>query len=640
MTNTKIKSVWQRLLLFASSCCVFLLLVPSFGMVRYFLLYLMFVGVVLWRGPRLYAPSAWSKRDWAGVVLVSLMLVLLFSLHWSTFFLRLCGGSKATSHLLMMAIAVALAFGGSVFLSSVLRMMRESCPEASQVFVLRHGAKSPLWNSDVLISLLLAFLVVTVCSCFSPLYATNTWCSPACYHTVGKSLWSGLLPYRDLYEHKGPLIYALYSVATLVSYKSFFGMYLLSIPFAFFFFLFSRKTLKLLTDRAIDPWFIVVGAGIYCTTSYLCGGSVEELFLPFLAYALYVAIQYIVKTAAVDMKSSALDGNDGVSGLTRRQCFFLGLGMAVVFWTKFNIMAFYIALTVFLFVYTIHNHRFRDFRKAVMPVTIGFLTVTLPICLFYGFHGALDDLFRVYFHDNLFLYMEPGDMMWTQGTGHPTGYLFTILALNIRDNSMFFLAVLIASLWLRHRNASVMWLYLMTFVFTALFVFVKPDYFKYYCFILAAFVPFFVLPLAGIETRWLSGKWGAKVLAVVTLVAVGLIVAGSDNLWKTRLKKEDYIQFRFARTIMKEHRPTLLNYYCQDQGVFAVTGILPTNRFYCDFNNELPAVHEAHDSIVSNRRVQFVVTMYQMKFEGYDLVDQAMCPVKGVVFYLYKRKEL
>ena len=140
--------------------CVRAIVMVLFVLYTLVLLYLMFVGVVLWRGPRLYAPSAWSKRDWAGVVLVSLMLVLLFSLHWSTFFLRLCGGSKATSHLLMMALAVTLAFGGSVFLSSVLRMMRESCPEASQVFVLRHGAKSPLWNSDVLISLLLAFLVL------------------------------------------------------------------------------------------------------------------------------------------------------------------------------------------------------------------------------------------------------------------------------------------------------------------------------------------------------------------------------------------------------------------------------------------------------------------------------------------------
>jgi len=625
----------NRFVLFVSSCCVFALLVPSFGMIRYFILHLMFVGVVLWRSPRVSNPLSLTKWDRMDLMFVILLLIFVFYLHWHDFFLHLCGGSSSTANLLTFVAGAVLSIGGSVFIASLLdSMMGKAGSYMVHKQEYRFVSKHSFYHRDVLISLLLAFLVITVCSCFSPLYATNTWCSPACYHTVGKSFWNGLLPYRDLYEHKGPLVYALYSVATLISYKSFFGMYVLSLPFAFCFFHYSLKTLRVLTNRPIASWFIVVGTGVYCTTSYFCGGSVEELLLPFLAFALYVIVKYV---KSVDNPCEDAPSTPGlkrtVSFLPRR--LFLGMGMAVVLWSKFNILAFYIAIILFFLVYTIRIHRFHDFLKAVLPVTIGFLSVTFPLCLFYSLNGAFDDMMRVYFHDNLFLYMEPSDVLKAGGsTAHPITLFFTVMGMHIRDNSMFFISALIAWIWLRRKHIHVSWLFLSAFVLTALSVFIKPDYYKYYSFILAVFVPFCVLPLSSYKLKPLFKKQGALVL---TLVTVAVVVAGSENLWKMRLKKDDYIQFRFARTIMKEKHPTLLNYYCQDQGVFAVTGIVPTDRYYCDFNNELPAVHEAHDSIVANQQVQFVVTMWKSDLEGYSIVDQAMCPVKGVMFYLYKR---
>ena len=235
--------------------------------------------------------------------------------------------------------------------------------------------------------------------------------------------------------------------------------------------------------------------------------------------------------------------------------------------------------------------------------------------------------------------MEPGDnMAVASSVAGKAGLFFHVLALNINDNSLLFLCAVLAWLWLRRRYKALSYLYLLTFSLLAWSIFVKPDYFKYYCFVLAAFVPFVVLPLAEVDV-WRGGGSRSKLWGWgLATVAVVLELAGSDNVWKMRLKKDDYIQFRFARTIMKEENPTLLNYYCQDQGVFAVTGIVPVNRYYCDYNNELPDVHVEHDSIIACRGVQFVITMMRFDFEGYRIVDQAECPVKGVVFYLYKRE--
>ena len=65
-----------------------------------------------------------------------------------------------------------------------------------------------------------AVAAVSVCSLSSPLYAFNTWVDANCFMTVGKSMLYGLVPYRDLYEQKGPLLYALYALCYLVSHRS------------------------------------------------------------------------------------------------------------------------------------------------------------------------------------------------------------------------------------------------------------------------------------------------------------------------------------------------------------------------------------------------------------------------------------
>ena len=666
---------WKRLVVFVSSCFLLPLLMPSFGLLRYGVLYMLFVATVVWGCTASHPLSVSFRRSRRETFLVSLLLILLFFLHWHKWFIhQVVGGSSWISYMLTGIVALVFLAGSTPFLSSLIdRMMCSSDgADASQSSVLH--SNTSLSRRDIVVSILMALLVMTFCCCFSPLYSTNTWCSPACYHTVGKSLWSGLLPYRDLYEHKGPLVYALYSLATLISYKAFFGMYLLSLPFAFFFFYFSRKALHVLVNRSIDPWFAIVGIGIYCTTCYFCGGSVEELMLPFLAYALYVGVKClggrnadnVVFQAGADAtrrvptnrqsfflglgaaeclggrntdKAVSQSGADATRRVpTNRQSFFLGLGVAVVLWTKFNILAFYFAYGLFFIFYSIRHHQVRDFLRVLLPAFFGFLSVTLPVVIFYVFNGALGDLFQVYFHDNLFLYMDAGDMMAVEKVDGPIGQLATIVGLNVRDNALFFLVILLAALWLGRKNAALSWLYVLTFAFTALFIFIKPDYYKYYCFILAVFVPYCVLPLSALA--WPAGKGKMLFLkGAVVVLAVVLVLTGSDNLWKMKLQKDDYIQFRFARTIMKEPSPTLLNYYCQDQGVFAVTGIVPTNRFYCDFNNSLSDVHQEQDSIVSCRGVQFVVSMIKFNFDGYDVVDQAVCPVKGVTFYLYKRKE-
>ncbi|MDH6355503.1 hypothetical protein M2132_001848 [Dysgonomonas sp. PH5-45] len=63
-------------------------------------------------------------------------------------------------------------------------------------------------------------LLLFLCSRMSPLYDFNAWSDINVYFTIGKGWMNGLLPYRDLFDHKGPLIFLIYGIGYLIAFFS------------------------------------------------------------------------------------------------------------------------------------------------------------------------------------------------------------------------------------------------------------------------------------------------------------------------------------------------------------------------------------------------------------------------------------
>ena len=64
-----------------------------------------------------------------------------------------------------------------------------------------------LAKSELAILVISAAVTITIVSACSPLYPFNPWDDANCFFTVGRGIIHGLVPYRDLYEQKGPLLY-------------------------------------------------------------------------------------------------------------------------------------------------------------------------------------------------------------------------------------------------------------------------------------------------------------------------------------------------------------------------------------------------------------------------------------------------
>ncbi|MCV3741388.1 hypothetical protein OF387_09105 [Lentilactobacillus hilgardii] len=89
-------------------------------------------------------------------------------------------------------------------------------------------SKIKIWLSNK--SYLILFLLISVwfmgfASYTSPLFYFDYSPDNNCFFTVGKALMHGILPYRDVFEQKGPYVYLMHGIAYLLSSRSLLGMF-------------------------------------------------------------------------------------------------------------------------------------------------------------------------------------------------------------------------------------------------------------------------------------------------------------------------------------------------------------------------------------------------------------------------------
>lgn len=192
--------------------------------------------------------------------------------------------------------------------------------------------------------LITAISAITICSKSSPIYPFNDWVDANCFMTVGKSMLHGLVPYRDLYEQKGPLLYMLHALAAMFSETTFIGVYFLEIIAATGFLFYSFKTIKLYQQSTSILLIPILAAVVYSTSSFCQGDSAEEFCLPLLTFAIYLAVKMIKQEKS----------------LMWWEFMAVGVTSAFVLWIKFSMLGFYLGW-FFVIIWQLMK------RKAVSP---------------------------------------------------------------------------------------------------------------------------------------------------------------------------------------------------------------------------------------------------------------------------------
>lgn len=72
-------------------------------------------------------------------------------------------------------------------------------------------------------------MYLLICTKSSPLYSLNDWVDSNAFFTMGKGIINGKIPYKDLFEQKGPLLYFIHGISYIISNKTFIGVFILEV---------------------------------------------------------------------------------------------------------------------------------------------------------------------------------------------------------------------------------------------------------------------------------------------------------------------------------------------------------------------------------------------------------------------------
>lgn len=486
-----------------------------------------------------------------------------------------------------------------------------------------------------LFCLICAAALLMVCSMNSWLYPVNPWVDVNIIATVGRGMFDGLVPYRDLVEQKGPLLFLIFGAGMKLTPGTYHGLYLLETLFMAAAMFFGWKTVRLYVPRLHVVWMaplyaVLMGSAIFCS-----GGSAEEFVLPMFAWSIYDLLRCWKN--GVELKTSALVRNGFLAGC--------------VLWIKFNLLGVhFVWMAAIALDALVCNKRIMPSVRMCIAFLSGMALASLPWLIYFGANGALGDLTQSYFYDNIFRYGQGSN--WILNVAHglleiarQAPVYFVLLALE----GAVLLFTPRARMSVREKVTLIMMQALLL-----LLMYSKSSSNIYYGILWMAFIPFALLPLAfipGSERLRTHHLFSAATMLVVLAASVFLAYTQYSGTRNIGVKYEDTPQAQLAAEIKRNggESPTLIHYRSMDMGVYFASGARPAHRWFTFLNVRQQECVDTVQALVDAGVPDYVVTgtwtgesirdldRYEKVLEFWS--DYGMREDERMIYCLYRRTE-
>lgn len=425
-------------------------------------------------------------------------------------------------------------------------------------------------NKTSLLFLLLAVLLITLFSCCSWIYPLQPYDDANWYMDIGRSMLSGKLLYTDVHDQKGPLLFFLHEWAAMLSPRSFLGIYLVEILCAFGFLTLSYRTMRLFAKHDISLiTTCAVGILTYTSDFMWYGDTVEELSLPILLFVLHKTLRYAKLGELPKDRESA----------------FIGVGIAVIFWMKFTVLAMCMGALAALSILAWRRRQLSLLLQCLAWVIAGAGGLTACVLLYFVVHGNEADLYHSYFYINIFLYTEAGkiDASAAWWPVKLTGWLLLVsFVLTRRMQRDIKLTVVLC--W----GAE-----LLTFVLLRVFL--------YYFLTVFVFAPLVVYFVRMIHNRKLLIAGAALSSAFAFLTNYNLMTLLSGCFPQAVL--------HLAETVDADKDPEkeILTVKSYDTGIYMLTDGLPPIKYFCTPNTYIPELVQEQTAYLKSCQAKYLI---------------------------------
>ena len=452
-----------------------------------------------------------------------------------------------------------------------------------------------------LIPVVVLFFACLIILGSSPIYKTNPWTDSNAMLTMGRSMLHGIVPYKDIIDQRGPVLYLIFVIGAMFSRTSFFGVFLLQIINIGIIYFLSWRIANDFKIRLVRPeWAALLGPiALFCTSSMMFSGAPEEFAFTSILYLLYVVNHYHQQVLKIPLKTY----------------FWLGLNLSLVFWSKYSMIGAFVAFFIWVACLLVYQKSYQQLWKIIKASVLGFLIITILVLLYFIIKGAMRDLFDIYFVQNFVSYgsSKQGGLMKFLN-------LFSLVGQEFHRH--YIVAILTLLGWMKeiYEKKSVT-LEAVMFLVTIIFVAMQHWINEYYNLIWMPFLAIALLRL--VDFRMPHQNLNQKLFYPVKIILVGflLFLPFMNNLnlgqlvlngEKTSFNGGKYsAQPKFAKIMHQESKqPSLLMVNDLDEGFYLAADILPTTNYWQRLNmtyTQLPRMYWSFEKNMREKKVEFVI---------------------------------
>ncbi len=241
-----------------------------------------------------------------------------------------------------------------------------------------------IFNIALIILLLLFSLAfIMLQSPLNPAATSEPNYDSCVYLYIGEHMADGIVPYLDVFEQKGPLIFFINYIGILVGGETgVWAMQILSMSIAMLFcFLVGKKYSNYIVSACATSVIF-----IFLQLFYETGNFTEEYALPFIFIALYLFLEYLDKNK-FEFSNIKLS--------------LIGFTLGCVLMLRPNMIALWIVFCGYIVIHSIVKKEYKFLLRCIAFSILGVVVAVLPFIIYLGLNSALTSFIDQYWFFNL-----------------------------------------------------------------------------------------------------------------------------------------------------------------------------------------------------------------------------------------------
>lgn len=245
-------------------------------------------------------------------------------------------------------------------------------------------------KKNIIKLLIISFLVIF---CFSrgssPLFGNYYEDDSSIFIVMGKAIVNGFVPYKDIFDHKGPILFWIEALGQLIC-EGKNGIFLLQVLSLFVTNIFIYKISRMFSNEKESYLSLIFSMSVF--VFFIEEGNLSEEFsLPFLVVCLYIGIKWII-----DKKCKKIMWYEPLV---------FGMFFSIISLIRLNNAILIVGLVLSILFILIKKKRYVDIFKCIGYFLVGCLIIYIPVCVYFIINDALVDMIYGTFIHNL-MYMN------------------------------------------------------------------------------------------------------------------------------------------------------------------------------------------------------------------------------------------